>query len=442
MLSVMKFRGMPAEAGMAMVLLGLAVFFSVATWSEQPSTGAAAAGPVVDRIVGRFGKEARVMVVSGGLPDEVAFAGAVEKSLKERGASVVARVTGEPRDARVALEELAAKGGKLDGIAASALASGWLVFDAVKSDFPGLGDPVLIAPERQRGSNFLKRENLLNIANQIAVIAIMAIGMTLVILTGGIDLSVGSLLALAAVVSTWLIREWAGGVEAGASGMVLSCAGGIAVCGLLGLATGWLVTRQRVTPFLVTLALMLMASGAAYRLTSGESVYQVPDSFTGLGRGAALGLPNAVVLMLFLYGVAHLVMTRTVFGRHLYAVGGNRTAARLSGVPVERVVVSAYVLSALFAGLGGVVMASQLKSGSPTYGEMYELYVIAAVVVGGTSLSGGRGSMIGTLLGAFTIAVIQNGMNLMNVESYTQKIVLGAVILGAVWLDRARRAGE
>jgi ribose transport system permease protein len=438
---LMKFRGMPAEAGMAMVLLGLAVFFSVATWSEQPASGAAAARPVVDRIVARFGKEARVMVVSGGLPEEGAFAAAVEAGLKERGATVVAMVTGEPRDARVALEELAAKGGKLDGIAASALASGWLVFDAVKSDFPGLGDPVLIAPERQRGSNFLKRENLLNIANQIAVIAIMAIGMTLVILTGGIDLSVGSLLALAAVTAALLIREAAGAELAGPAGMILACLGSIALCGVVGGITGWFVTRARIAPFIVTLAVMLIGSGTAYRITSGESVHQIPESFIWLGRGADLfGIPNAVVLMLVLYAAAHLMMTRMVVGRHLYAVGGNRTAAKLSGIPVDRVVVFAYVMSALLAGLGGVVMASQLKSGSPTYGEMYELYVIAAVVVGGTSLSGGRGSMIGTLLGAFVIAVIQNGMNLMGVESFSQKIVLGAIILGAVWMDRARRS--
>jgi ribose transport system permease protein len=134
-------------------------------------------------------------------------------------------------------------------------------------------------------------------------------------------------------------------------------------------------------------------------------------------------------------------MSRTKLGRRLYAVGGNREAARLSGVPVRRVLLFAYVASALLAGLGGVIMASQLKSGSPTYGNMYELYVIAAVVVGGTSLSGGEGTMLGTLAGAFTIAVIQNGMNLTNVESYTQKVVLGLVILGAVLLDRARHRG-
>jgi ribose transport system permease protein len=146
-----------------------------------------------------------------------------------------------------------------------------------------------------------------------------------------------------------------------------------------------------------------------------------------------------VVLLLLLYGVAHVLMTQTRFGRHVYAVGGNTEAALISGVPVGRVMLAAYVLSGLLAGLGGVVTASLLKSGSPTYGQMYELYVIAAVVVGGTSLSGGKGSMSGTLVGALIIAVIQNGMNLTNVESNTQKIVLGLVILAAVLVDRVRK---
>jgi ribose transport system permease protein len=144
--------------------------------------------------------------------------------------------------------------------------------------------------------------------------------------------------------------------------------------------------------------------------------------------------------MLLLYAIAHIVMSRMKLGRHLYAVGGNTEAARLSGVPVTRVLMFAYIASAALAGLGGVIMASQLKSGSPTYGGMYELYVIAAVVVGGTSLSGGEGRIFGTLTGAFTIAVIQNGMNLTNVESYTQKVVLGLVILGAVLVDKMRSA--
>jgi len=199
------------------------------------------------------------------------------------------------------------------------------------------------------------------------------------------------------------------------------------------------VTLCAIPPFIVTLAMMLVASGLAYLLAQGQSVYQLPDSFVWLGRGANfLGIPNAVLLMLLLYAAAHVLMSRMKLGRYIYAVGGNREAARLSGVPVNGVLLFAYATSGILAGLGGVVTASQLKSGSPTYGNMYELYVIAAVVVGGTSLSGGEGKMLGTLIGAFTIAVIQNGMNLTNVESYTQKVVLGLVILAAVVLDTLR----
>ena len=264
--------------------------------------------------------------------------------------------------------------------------------------------------------------------------------MTLVIITGGIDLSVGSLLALSSVLAGIFIRDFAGGAEASPGGMLLACLVAVLLCGVVGAFSGAMITQFDIPPFIVTLAMMLVGSGFAYILAKGQSVYQIPDSFVWLGRGADMfSLPNAVVLMLVLYALAHMVMSRMKLGRYIYAVGGNREAARLSGVPVRRVLMFAYVAGALLAGVGGVIIASQLKSGSPTYGNMYELYVIAAVVVGGTSLSGGEGKMFGTLIGAFTIAVIQNGMNLTNVESYTQKVVLGLVILGAVLLDKLRR---
>jgi ribose transport system permease protein len=243
------------------------------------------------------------------------------------------------------------------------------------------------------------------------------------------------------VLAAGFIRDQAGGMSASTGGMVLGCLLAILACGAIGGFSGLMITRFAIPPFIVTLAMMLVGSGLAYILAQGQSIYQIPDSFVWLGRGADLfGLPNAVVLLLVLYALAQVLMSRMKLGRYLYAVGGNAEAARLSGVPVRRVLLFAYVASGLLAGLGGVIMASQLKSGSPTYGNMYELYVIAAVVVGGTSLSGGEGRMLGTLTGAFTIAVIQNGMNLTNVESYTQKVVLGLVILGAVLVDKLRQA--
>ena len=429
-----------SDYGMVFVLLLLCAFFSVVTYSEQSPTGEAAAKQVSADIQAQMGKNPRVLIAASDQPGDAAFAARLERDLTASGAQVLATVKGEPKDAREALLKIQTSGGKLDAIACTKVTGAWLVFSDFKADFPTLGAPRLITPRSYRWPNFLKSENLLNIANQIAVIAIVAIGMTLVIITGGIDLSVGSLLALSSVLAGIFIRDFAGGAEASPGGMLLACLVAVLLCGVVGAFSGAMITQFDIPPFIVTLAMMLVGSGFAYILAKGQSVYQIPDSFVWLGRGADMfSLPNAVVLMLVLYALAHMVMSRMKLGRYIYAVGGNREAARLSGVPVRRVLMFAYVAGALLAGVGGVIIASQLKSGSPTYGNMYELYVIAAVVVGGTSLSGGEGKMLGTLIGAFTIAVIQNGMNLTNVESYTQKVVLGLVILGAVLLDKLRR---
>jgi len=436
----MKNSRLVAEYGPIVVLLVLCVYFSVVTSSEQSPVGEAAEKQVYATIVDQFGRSPRVLIAASDQPSDPAFAASLARDLTASGAQVVGSIQGEPKDAREMLAKLQAAGDRLDAIACTQVASEWLVFSDIKSDFPSLGEPRLITPRRYRWPNFLKAENLLNIANQIAVIAIVAIGMTFVIITGGIDLSVGSLLALSAVITAVLIRDCAGGVNASPVGMVLTCVVAIVICGAIGAFSGLMITGFAIPPFIVTLAVMLVSSGLAYIVAKGQSIYQIPESFVWLGREADLmGLPNAVVLMLILYCLAHVMMSRMRLGRYLYAVGGNSEAARLSGVPVKRVLLFAYVASAMLAGLGGVIMASQLKSGSPTYGNMYELYVIAAVVVGGTSLSGGEGKMLGTLAGVFTIAVIQNGMNLTNVESYTQKVVLGIVILGAVVLDTIRR---
>lgn len=430
-----------AAYGMVFVLALLCAFFSFTTYTEQHPTGADAARQLASSVLSQFGKSARVLIAVPKQPDADAFADVLQTALTHASATVVGIVKGEPKDARTALQT-AATAGKLDAIACTQASASWLVFSELATDFPALGKPVILQPQTYRWPNFLKRENLLNIGNQIAVIAIVAIGMTMVIVGGGIDLSVGSLIALGAVLATMFIRDFAGALQATALGMVFACVAAILIAGAAGAISGAMVTVFHLPPFIVTLAMMLVASGTAYLLTHGQSVYQVPDTFVQLGRGADFfGLPNAVLLMGLLYLAAHLFMTRTVMGRFLYAVGGNRQAARYSGVPVRRVLFLTYVVSGLLAGLGGVVLASQLKSGSPTFGQMYELYVIAAVVVGGASLSGGKGQMFGTLIGALIIAVIQNGMNLMNVESYTQKVVLGLVILGAVMLDLLRNRG-
>jgi len=430
---------MLSRHGMLLVLLVLAAFFSLMTLNQQPLTGPEAARQVAQDMLQTLESESRVLVVASDQGNDPLFADQLTQQLVAAGQPVVATIKGDPQTARRILSNRAQQHEQLEAIALSDRAAGWLLFASLEQDFPTLGHPALFQPRPYRYPSFLKADNLLNIANQISVIAILAIGMTIVIITGGIDLSVGSLIALSAVLATWLVRESFGGTEATTFGMVTAAGLAILLCGVIGAFSGWMITCFAISPFIVTLAMMLVASGSAYLLSGGQSIAVLPDSFVWLGRGADLfGIPNAVLLMLILYGIAHLLMTRTTWGRRIYAVGGNCEAARLSGVPVRRVTVTAYVTCGLLAGLGGIIMASQLKSGSPAYGQMYELYVIAAVVVGGTSLRGGEGRIFGTLVGAFTIAVIQNGMNLMNVESYTQKVVLGLVILAAVLVDRLR----
>jgi ribose transport system permease protein len=273
----------------------------------------------------------------------------------------------------------------------------------------------------------------------------IGIGMTMVILTGGIDLSVGSLIALCAVLIARLMRDYGGGSGGGPGAMVLACAAGLAVCALAGVFNGLMITVFRVPPFIVTLAVMQIARGLAYEWSEGQSINQVPAAFVWLGRGRGiLGIPNTVLLMGALYAVAQVVMARMTIGRYIYAIGGNREGAFYAAVPVKRVLVFVYTVCGLLAGLGGVVEASRLQSGAPTYGQSAELAVIAAVVVGGASLTGGRGSILGTLVGALIIAVIENGMNLTKVGSYRQMVVLGCVTLGAVLIDqlRHRRTGK
>ena len=199
--------------------------------------------------------------------------------------------------------------------------------------------------------------------------------MTLVIITAGIDLSVGSLIAFSAVLCCWFIKEWMGGADASFTGMIVASVLAILGCGILGLFSGSMVAYFGVPSFVVTLGMMMVASGFAYMISGGLSIYQIPLHLIGCGRGNAFfGIPNAVVLMVLLYIFAHFVMSRTTAGRYIYAVGGNPEAARLSGVPVKRILLWVYTVSGALAGLGGVVMASQFRSGDPKYGLMYELY--------------------------------------------------------------------
>ena len=433
--------------GMLGVLVLLAVFFSLVTLQEQPATGAAGARALLERFPERLaapGAPQAILIVARAGEDDARFVSALTAGLQARGYRDVTAVTGEPGEIRSGLTRWA-ETAAVTAAATPAIATLQAyapVVRGVQETLPALAAAPLFTPHSFRWPTFLLTENLINVANQIAVIAILAIGMTMVIVTGGIDLSVGSLIALAAVIATGLVGQM-GGTGASGWAMVAAASAAILLSGGIGAFSGLVITRFRVPPFIATLGMMQVASGLAYILSKGRPIYQLPESFVALGRGVdpLLGVPYAVLLMVVLYAAAHLLMARTPLGRYIYAVGGNAEAARLAGVAVRGVQMFVYIVSGLLAGLGGVVMASQLRSGAPTYGIMYELYVIAAVVVGGTSLNGGEGRILGTLIGAFIIAVIQNGMNLTNVESYTQKVVLGLVILGAVLLDRLRHAG-
>ena len=432
-----------SQYGMLAVLALLCVYFSWATYHEESPTGQAGAELLAARIAGEASKGASIVVAAPADMEGADFAKRLSDSLQHSGYTVTT-VQGDPPSVRAQLEALAGNGPPPALIATTRDAREWPLWDALKQSSPAYARAKIVAPGSVRRSTFLTPSNLRNIADQTAVIAIIAVGMTMVIITGGIDLSVGSLLALSAVLTAWLI-QLAGGDKASGIAMFGSCIAAVALCGVVGGFSGWLTARFRVPPFIVTLAGMQIASGFAFIVARGQSLYAIPGSFTWLGRGAALfALPNAVLLMLLIYAAAHIFMTRTTFGRTIYAVGGNMEASRLSGVRVGRTLILVYVVSAAMAGIGGVITASQLKAGAPIYGVMYEMYVIAAVVVGGTSLTGGQGRIFGTLIGAFVIAVIRNGMNLMDVEPYTQKVLLGIVILGAVLIDiaRQRRAGR
>jgi len=428
------------DYGMVLVLIVLCIFFSLLTLNEQTLQDSDAIAGLIERITTEFNKSDIILTVGEVNKDSAPFAERLREELVEEGYDNTRVVVGIPRDLRLALDEIKGKGGRVTVIATSGDVPKWAVIERIGADYPEFSGCKVLAPASYMWPDFLKWSNLLAIVDRIVVIAVIAIGMTMVIITAGIDLSVGSLIALSAVLSTLLIRDLAGAEEASAFGMTLCCLAAIAACGLMGAFSGLMVSQFLIPPFIVTLAMMMVASGLAFILARGQSIYQVPDSLVWLGRGADLfGIPNTIVLMAILYAAAHIVMTRTVLGRYIYAVGGNKETARLSGVPVKPVLLTVYAVCGGLAGLGGIVLASQLKSGAPTYGLMYELYVIAAVVVGGTSLAGGRGTIIGTLIGAFIIAVIQNGMNLTGIESYTQKVVLGLVILGAVLLDMLKR---
>jgi len=279
---------------------------------------------------------------------------------------------------------------------------------------------------------FLTSENLINVVRQSSLNAIVAAGMTLVILTGGIDLSVGSLLAVTSVFS-------AGTLAAGSTplGAILA---GIGIGLVFGIANGLIITVGDVAPFIVTLGTLTIARGVALVYTNGAPIMAMDNDFRFLGRGEFGPLPVPIVILIVVYAVVYFVLNRTTFGSYVYAIGGNQEAARLSGVRVRLVKAATYAISGLLAGLTGVILTGRLGSAQPNLGSGDELDAIAAVVLGGTSLAGGRGGIIGTLVGALIIGILSNGLNLLNVNAYYQPVAKGVVILIAILIDRRVRA--
>ena len=277
--------------------------------------------------------------------------------------------------------------------------------------------------------HFMTVSNLLNVAQQTAIVAIIAAGMTFVIITAGIDLSVGSVLAFSGVVMATLLLR---GLPLGLA--LLAGVGTGLACGLI---NGLLISVGRLPPFIATLGMMSVARGAALVFTEGRPVSGFSDTFRQIAVGEVLRIPAPVVIMLAVYLVAHFVLTRTKLGRYTYAIGGNEEAAILSGVNVRLYRTLVYGLCGGLSGLAAIILTARLNSAQPIAGIMYELDAIAAVVIGGTSLIGGEGTVFGTLIGALIMGVLRNGLTLLGVSSFVQQIVIGSVIIVAVLFDMA-----
>ncbi len=275
---------------------------------------------------------------------------------------------------------------------------------------------------------FLSVANLTNVARQVSINGILAVGVTFVLLTAGVDLSLGSVVALSGVACATFAHP-------GDHPVFVPIAVGLLTGAACGLVNGVLVTRGSVAPFIVTLGMMTIARGLALIVSGGRPVANMSNELTALA-GDFLGIPIPVLCFAGVALAAWFFLRNFRLGRHIYAVGGNENAARAAGVPVERVKLFAYGLCGLLTGLAGVVLAARITTGQPNAGQAYELDAIAAVVIGGTSLAGGVGTITGTLLGVLLIGVINNGLDLLGVSSYYQAVIKGVIIVGAVWLDR------
>ena len=278
---------------------------------------------------------------------------------------------------------------------------------------------------------FLTANNLASVARQTAVFNTMALGMTIVIISGGIDLSVGSILGLSGLVGTMALER---GYPIPVGVLI-----GLLVGTVCGLANGIMVTKLRIPPFVVTLGTLGIFRGLALIISNGLPVHRIPPGFSFLGEGNLLGVPFVVWLLVICAVAVHVILEHTRLGRYAFAIGSNKIASVYAGIPVDFHVMAVYAIGGTLTGLAGMIEASRLMTGQPTAGQGYELQAIAAVVIGGGSLNGGEGSVVGTLIGAFIMGLLSNGADLLNISNYWQQVIIGSVIILAVTLDELRK---
>lgn len=291
----------------------------------------------------------------------------------------------------------------------------------------GIALVVIVIALTFASSNFLTIENIVNVLRQVSINGILAIGMTFVIITGGIDLSVGSLVAFSGVIAASFVR--------GGYSIWIAILLALFASLVLGFISGFFIAERRIAPFIATLAMVTIARGLTYVYSDGKPISGFSQAYLNIGKGDFLFIPIPVWIFALVFIICYIVLYHTSLGRYVYAVGGNEHAALVSGINVKKVKIFVYSICGLLSGLAAVVLSARVSAGLPQAGSGYELDAIAAVVIGGTSLSGGRGRLWGTIIGVLMIGVINNGMDLLNVSSYYQQIVKGCIILGAVLLD-------
>ena len=278
--------------------------------------------------------------------------------------------------------------------------------------------------------HFLTIGNVINVLQQLSILGIVSVGMTFVVIAGGFDLSVGSVVALSGSLAALVMMNY---------GILTGVAAGLCAGLLVGLVNGTMVSKLNVSPFIATLGTLVIARGLALGITGGSAVFDLPSGFAFVGTGHLLGIPIPVIVAFVIFVIGLVVLHTTAFGLKIYAVGGNREASRLSGIKVDRIILATYVICGLTASIAGVVLSARLRAGEPTVGMLMELFSIAAVVLGGTSLQGGEGALARTIIGVLFIGFLENGLNLLNVPYYWQQVIIGTVFVVAAAIGMWRR---